>query len=134
SLPARAAVAQRGRWLADEVRGLLGAPEDDDAYQPALRHHDALTFGRTARRSFEVAYWKTIARLAEGRYVNKDNADCVRDTVTRSLLRHHQRDLEALGDYLLGYYARRVKAAGLAGRAWVGEVPFHWRTDFDFDW
>ena len=28
------------------------------------------------------AYWKTIARLAAGRYVNKDNADCVHDAPT----------------------------------------------------
>ena len=27
-----------------------------------------LTFSWTARRSFEVAYWKTIARLAQGKY------------------------------------------------------------------
>ena len=39
---------------------------------------DSLTFARTARRSFEVAYWKTIAALAEGTFLNKNNADCVR--------------------------------------------------------
>ena len=39
----------------------------------------SLTFAHTAQRSFERAYWKTIALLASGRYANKDNADCVQD-------------------------------------------------------
>ena len=98
------------------------------------RSKDALTYHRTARRSFEMAYWRTIARLACGKYVNKDNADCVHDPVTSSLLRHHHRDLEALGDYLLGYYRRLVERAGMSGRAVVGDLPFHWRTDFNFPW
>jgi hypothetical protein len=93
-----------------------------------------LTFHRTARRSFEIAYWRTIARLACGKYVNKDNADCVRDPVTSALLGHHRRDLEALGDYLLDYYRRLVERAGMGGRAAVGDLPFHWQTDFNFPW
>jgi len=95
---------------------------------------EPLTYHRTARRSFEVAYWKTIARLATGRYLNKDNADCVRDAVTRALLRHHHRDLEALGDYLLAYYKRTIERAGMAGKAIAGDLPFQWQTDFDFPW
>jgi len=94
----------------------------------------SLTFDRTARRSFENAYWTTVAKLATGRYVNKDNADCVTDPATRSRLAHHQRDLEALGDHLLAHYQRLVDVAGLTGRALVGELPFHWRTDFQFAW
>jgi len=54
---------------------------------------DSLTFGRTARRSFEVRYWKDIAYLAGGEYLNKANSDCVRDTVTDVRLKHHHRDL-----------------------------------------
>jgi hypothetical protein len=95
---------------------------------------EPLTYHQTARRSFEVTYWKTIARLATGRYRNKDNADCVRDPVTRSQLARHQRDLEALGDYLLDYYRKLIADYGLEGKALAGELPFHWRTDFDFSW
>jgi hypothetical protein len=95
---------------------------------------EALTYHRTARRSFEVAYWRTIAALAHGRYVNKDNGDCACDPVTRSALRHHHRDLEALGDYLLSYYERLIGKAEMAGRAAVGDLPFHWHTDFSFPW
>jgi hypothetical protein len=93
-----------------------------------------LTFWRTARRPFEVAYWKTIAALAEGEFRNKDNADCVLDKVTQACLGHHHRDLEALGDYLLRYYTRVIRQAGLGHEAWAGEHAFVWRTDFDFSW
>src|SRR4029079_18533495 len=73
------------------------------------REATSLTFQHTAKRSFEVTYWKTIADLCEGRFKNKSNADCVRDESTRKHLRHHHRDLEALGDHLLDYYCRAVK-------------------------
>ncbi|MGO8690059.1 MAG: M28 family metallopeptidase [Thermoguttaceae bacterium] len=94
----------------------------------------SLTFAHTAQRRFEKNYWRTIALLATGRYVNKDNADCVRDPATQARLAHRQRDLEALGDYLLGYYRRTVEAAGMTGRALVGDLPFRWKTDFHFPW
>ncbi len=94
----------------------------------------ALTYRRTATRSFEVAYWRTIVRLAHGRYVRKENADCARDPVTQSLLACHHRDLEALGDYLLDYYRRLIQRAGMSGKAAVGELPFRWQTDFPFPW
>ncbi|HEY8847659.1 MAG TPA: M28 family peptidase, partial [Thermoanaerobaculia bacterium] len=89
--------------------------------------HTEETFRWTAKKSFETRYWKTIERLAEGRFVNKDNADCVLDKATRSRLAHHWRDLERLGDSLLDYY-RRIQ--GIT----VGWLPFHWQTDFDFPW
>lgn len=94
----------------------------------------ALTYDRTARRSFETAYWRTIYKLAAGRYVNKDNADCVLDRKTRAKLVHHHRDLEALGDYLLAYYRRLAKTKQMSRQMLVGELPFYWRTDFDFRW
>ena len=94
----------------------------------------SLTFARTARRSFETAYWKTISLLATGQYVNKDNADCVLDPLTQARLSHHHRDLEALGDYLLAYYRRTIEAAGMTGRALAGELPFRWQTEFNFSW
>jgi hypothetical protein len=94
----------------------------------------SLTFSRSGRRAFEVEYWKKIAFLSEGRFVNKDNADCILDPVTRPMLKHHHRDLEALGDYLLDHYRRTIGACGMAGRAVVGDLPFRWQTDFDFSW
>jgi hypothetical protein len=134
TLPERACWATRGHWLADELSGFLERPISEEARQRKLRKQRSMTFARTSQRRFEVAYWKTIASLAEGRFTNKDNADDVRDSVTLSLLKHHHRDLEALGDYLLSYYRRKVTAAGMAGKALVGDLPFCWRTDFDFSW
>jgi hypothetical protein len=131
SLPHRSSDAGRGARLAEELGRCLQPPAATDGPLPAAR-----TFRHTCRRSFEVAYWKDIARLAEGRYVNKSNADCVRDRVTQDHLTHHHRDLEALGDYLLKYYARLIARAGLprSAPALVGELPFQWRTDFCFPW
>ena len=94
----------------------------------------SLTYDRTAKRSYEKAYWQTIARLAAGRFTNKDNADCVHDPLTRSRLKHYHRDLEALGDYLLAHYAKVAAAAGMTDQVIVGELPFHWQTDFQFSW
>jgi hypothetical protein len=49
------------------------------------------------------------------------------------MLTHHRRDLEALGDYLLAYYARVASGWG-AGKTLAGEMPFKWRTDFNYEW
>jgi hypothetical protein len=83
---------------------------------------EPLTYSKTSKRSFEVAYWKTIAFLADGKYITKNNADCVRDTVTQHHLPHHQRDLDALGDYLLDYYRKLVQKMKMADRAVVGDL------------
>ena len=95
---------------------------------------DSLTYRRTATRSFEVNYWKTIAALSEGTFLNKNNADCVCDAITRQFLPYHERHLEPLGDYLLTYYEGKIAAAGLSGKALAGEIPFRWQTDFDYSW
>ncbi len=94
----------------------------------------SLTYSATAKRAFEVTYWKTIAMLAEGRFLNKNNADCVRDPVTQGLLPYHGRHLDALGDYLLDYYRKRIAAAKMAGQALTGSLPFRWSTDLDYSW
>ncbi|HEY6324792.1 MAG TPA: M28 family peptidase, partial [Thermoanaerobaculia bacterium] len=95
---------------------------------------EPLTFRYTANRRFEAAYWKRIAFLAEGRFVNKDNADVVRDPVTLAQLTHRQRDLDALADYLLGHYRQLIATRGMDGQATAGDLPFRWQTDFDFSW
>lgn len=132
ALPIHAADAGRGDRL---TRALEDQLEPENVPAPSAgRPAKSLTFVRSARRSFEVAYWKTIAGLAEGGFVNKDNADCVRDAVTQECLRHHHRDLEALGDYLIAYYERTIAKARMGSKALVGDLPFHWRTDFNFSW
>ena len=130
TLPDRASDPVGGRELAARIEERLGPAEDREAgISPA-----SLTFAATATRDFEVSYWKTIATLAHGRFRNKDNADCVRDDVTRAALAHQRRDLEALGRYLIEQHAAAIDRAGSGPRAWVGEHVFSWRTDFAFDW
>src|SRR5262249_36032449 len=102
SLPQKAKDSERARWLAGELRRLL-EPEDTPIELPA-----ALTYKRTATREFEVAYWDTIADLSTGTFLNKNNADCVTDDPTKEALHHHRRDLEPLGEYLLGYHSRII--------------------------
>ncbi|HWG41876.1 MAG TPA: M28 family peptidase [Gemmataceae bacterium] len=126
SLSDRSTDSVRGRRLAETLERCL-----EPASVPAP---EGRTIALTARRTFEVNYWKKIALLAEGRYINKCNADYVRDKPTEKLLDHFSRDLEPLGDYLLSYYRRVVARAGLTGKALVGDLPFQWRTDFDFTW
>ena len=120
SLPA---LVQQGTKANGGKRGGLPSPETG-----------SLTYDRTATRSFETVYWRTIYRLANGRYLNKNNGDCVRDSATKALLKHRRRDLDALGDYLLEYYRRVIDKAGMSRRAVAGDLPFHWNTDFPFPW
>ena len=102
---------------------------------PALQSWpQPITYEYTANRQFEINYWRTIAQLASGRFENKDNADCVRDPASAKLRRHQKRDLDALGDYLLAYYRGLIARSGLRGSALAGDLPFRWRTDFDFPW
>ncbi len=129
SLPDRSLDPVRGQRLVETLENCLEPATGESILAPADR-----TFAFSTRRSFEVNYWKKIAFLSEGRFVNKCNADYVRDKPTEKLLAHLSRDLEPLGDYLLRYYRRVVAKAGLTGKALVGDLPFQWRTDFDFDW
>jgi hypothetical protein len=110
---------------------LIIAPRNDLSLNPLP---EPITYPYTATRTFEVAYWKTIAQLAMGRFSNKDNADCVRDPATQKLLKHKKRDLDALGDWLLAYHRKLIARHGMIGKALAGELPFQWRTDFDYPW
>jgi hypothetical protein len=134
SLPEFASHNEEGKWLASQLGDLIevkdrALPLSKGKWLPA-----SLTFRHSALRSFEVQYWKDIVSLSTGKYVNKANSDCILDSVTQKRLKHHHRDLEALGDYLLAYYRRTVVAAGMRGKVLVGDLPFQWKTDFDFDW
>lgn len=126
ALPQKSSDPERGRWLAERL--------GKELEPKAGRLPKALTYQRTAKRSFEVEYWKTIASLATGAFVNKDNADCVQDSPTQAVLKHHERDLEPLGEHLIAHYQSAIANARMKGKAQVGELPFYWRTDFDFSW
>jgi hypothetical protein len=130
SLPARAHDTECGSKLRLELQARIRP--DSLPRSKKRRPPKSLTFEQTARRSFEVAYWKTIAELAEGTYRNKNNADCVRDPATQAALAYQRRDLDPLGDYLVSYYTQQIATAKMSGKALVGELPFHWLTDFSF--
>jgi hypothetical protein len=129
------------RWLAElpesvsnPIREII-EPRLPDALSTNNRQlPDSLTYSHSARRSFEVAYWKTIASLAEGSLLNKNNSDCVLDEATQRLLPYKQSHLRGLGDWLLEYYQKKIAAAKMSGKALAGAMPFRWRTDMDYSW
>jgi hypothetical protein len=109
------------------VRAITRRVEEADRPLP-----DAITYDFTATRLFEEAYWNDISTLAHGEFVNKVNSDVVQDEPTKKRIAHPQRDLHALGDYLIERHEAAIAAAGMEGKAFVGELPFKWETDFDF--
>jgi hypothetical protein len=119
-----------GYLLYHTLRRII-APQNDLALNPLP---EPITYPYTATRAFEIEYWNNIAHLAAGRFLNKSNADCVRDPATQKLLKYPKRDLDALGDWLLAYYRKLIAEHRMRGKAVVGELPFEWRTDFDFPW
>ena len=121
--------APQGAPVRRLLSSLVAPPPDAASPLPV-----ALTYRYSANRQFEQKYWDTILKLSTGRFLNKENADCVDDAPTRSLLKHKQRDLDALGDWLLAYYRRVISTSGMRSRALAGDLPFRWRTDFAFEW
>jgi hypothetical protein len=124
SLPQKAADPGEGKKIQQEIKNSLTEEPVEIA--------EGLTYSETAERRFEEAWWKDIRRLSQGDFLNKENADCVHDAETSARLKHHHRDLEALGDYLLSRHLQAITDAKMEGRAICGEIPFHWNTDFDF--
>ncbi|HTX92902.1 MAG TPA: M28 family peptidase [Anaerolineales bacterium] len=108
------------------VRSILAKAEGDPG--PAA----SFTYPATATRAFELAYWNDIQKLAEGEYRNKDNADCVQDDISLSQETCQVRDLDRLGDYLISRHRQSIQKAEMEGKAFCGELPFQWKTDFDF--
>src|SRR5262249_33924827 len=109
-------------WLADlpaqDLRDQLNAliePTESPLPMPTSKRGPhtplSLTYERTSKRTFEVAYWKTIVALSEGEFLNKNTGDCVLDETTQAMLTYHERHLEAVGDYLLAYYRKQIDAA-----------------------
>ncbi len=134
SLPEIAGNKEKGQMLANQLQDQIEHKKPNLPISGRKRLLSSLTFIRTAVRSFEVRYWRDILHLSTGEYTNKANSDCILDTVTQRMLKHHHRDLEGLGNYLLTYYRRVIAECGMQGKALVGDLPFRWKTDFDFDW
>jgi hypothetical protein len=120
--------------VADGIRGIIEPPAAEATSGKGGGAPDSLTYAQTARRSFEVQYWKTIASLAETPLLNKNNADWVTDEPTQRMLPYRERHLEQLGDKLLAYYEKKIAAAQMTGKALAGDMPFRWRTDMDYSW
>lgn len=93
---------------------------------------EPLTYSFTANRGFEEAWWNEIKFLAHGQFVNKDNADVTTDEVTRNLTKKNDRDIEWLGNYFIERHRKAIADAGMEGRAFCGELPFKWQTDFEY--
>jgi hypothetical protein len=128
SLASRAADPATGRILHEELERTL-EPTEGPAVETV---EESLTYASTATRPFEEAWWHDVATLAHGRFLTKDNADLVLDPVTRRHAPHDRRDLDLLGDYLAVRHRTAIAAAGMTGKAWCGELPFSWQTDFPF--
>jgi hypothetical protein len=134
SLPAAVGNGPQGKKLVGQLRGIVEPNKNPLSRKKEEGLPPSLTYESTALRGFEVRYWKDIEALSTGRYLNQSNSDCILDRITQSKLKHNQRDLEKLGDFLLSYYRRVVAGHGLKGKARVGDLPFKWRTVFDFEW
>jgi hypothetical protein len=93
---------------------------------------EALTFSKTATRSFEEAWWNDIKFLAHGDFLYTDNADIMLDETTLHAVHKKHRDIEYLGEYFLARYRKAISDASMEGKAIVGELPFKWNTLFDF--
>jgi hypothetical protein len=93
---------------------------------------EALTYKYTATREFEEAWWNGIRFLAHGEFIYKDNADIINDEVTRKLVRRDDRDIDRVGDYFISRHMKSIKESGMEGKAFCGELPFRWQTDFDY--
>jgi len=124
-LDIRAKEPAMSKAMRDNIEKLIEENYDTELPEP-------LTFSETSTRKFEESWWNDIRFLAQGEFVYKDNADVMLDETTLSLVKKQQRDLESLGDYLLGRYRKLISDMGMEGTAMAGELPFKWHTLFDF--
>ncbi|HYA13198.1 MAG TPA: M28 family peptidase, partial [Syntrophales bacterium] len=134
SLPEIGGNTEQGHIVAHKLQDIIGHKALTQPVSGRNRLPASMTFGSTAIRSFETRYWTNIVSLSTGKFINKANSDCILEPVTQRILKHHHRDLDALGDYLLAYYRQIIAACGMQGIALVGDLPFRWKTDFKFDW
>ena len=73
---------------------------------------DSLTYAHTARRSFEVAYWKTIASLAEGRSSTRTTPTASSTRPRRRAAAPRPRPRSAWATTCSRYYAKAIAARG----------------------
>lgn len=128
-------------WL-DELDLHVTVPENASKMRMALdkiieADYDSvlpepLTFNETSSRMFEEKWWNDIKFLAQGEFIYKDNADIMLDETTLTVVQKQHRDLDKLGDYLIGRYKQMITDAAMDGHAIVGELAFKWHTLFDF--
>jgi len=128
-LPEKTGNARAASTIKKELEKIIGPA----ALPSSPSREKYLTYSFTATRKFEEDWWNDIRLLAHGDYANKDNADCVQDEFTLNYIKHHRRDLEKLGDYLISRHKNAISAAGMEKKALCGEMPFKWETDFEFD-
>ncbi|HEY3803301.1 MAG TPA: M28 family peptidase [Kofleriaceae bacterium] len=131
TVPKLAAHHKTGQELADRLTGCIG----DEPDAPV-----SLVLANLGTRAFEEQIWSSIAHLAHGEFVQKNDSDGI--TVNKGkhggpaakaahVVAHERRDLEKLGDHLHARYRELIAKFGL------GEVVDHvftWETDFDFPW
>jgi hypothetical protein len=131
ALPSSATHREAGQRLADALTSCIGAEP-----APPVSH----VLAKLGTRAFEEQIWSTIAHLAHGEFIQKNDSDGI--TVNKGkhggpaakaahVVTHERRDLEALGDHLHARYRALIATFG------VGEVVDHvfkWETDFDFPW
>jgi len=125
-LPKRACDAETGQAMKKKMENLLEK-------ENAVELPESLTYKYTATRTFEEAWWNDIYTLSHGKFINKDNADCVRDDVTQEKLKYNKRDLMQLGDYLMQRHSKAIEDAGMKSDAICGELAFKWNTYFNFE-
>jgi len=103
----------------------------------------ALTFEKTATRTFEESLWRTIAALAEGEFRNKETADRVVINEGRTggaaaraaqVEAGTRGDLDRLGQHLHQRYREAIERHDMQVRAQVFDHRFTWRTEFDLSW
>jgi hypothetical protein len=111
--------------MKNEIEGIIDHETDNSRILP-------LTYNETANRKFEEAWWNDIRLLAHGSFICKDNADVVQNESTLSKIHRTHRDLDLLGDYLITRHRESIHLSGLDGKALAGELPFRWKTLFDF--
>jgi hypothetical protein len=124
-LEIRSVMSEKGAEMQKSLNIIIEEQYDSILPEP-------LTFSETSGRTFEENWWNDIRYLSQGEFIYKDNADIMLDETTMSLVKKQQRDLEMLGDYLIGRYFKVISETGMTGQALVGELTFKWNTLFDF--
>jgi hypothetical protein len=124
-LAIHAKLTEKASQMRQSLENIIEEKYNQVVYEP-------ITFTETSTRSFEENWWNDIKFLAHGEFIYKDNADIMLDDTTLSMVQKQHRDLEKLGDYLIGRYSKLIAAMAMEGKANVGELPFKWNTLFDF--